>query len=292
MFGKKKLAAAAVTTNPAPAEGTDWIPEGGLTPVHVEESAEAEIAPYQNTWEKFWSIFKHNKVALVSLIVIILYIVICVGAPFFAPYDPVETNLANGLALPSAEHPLGCDKLGRDVLSRMIYGGRISLMIGLFPTLVSMTLGAILGITAGFIGGKVDMIIMRIADICMAFPSLLLAMVVSYTIGPGFLTSIGVKRGIIMLRHILPNCLPTLIVMLTNHIPGNILTESSLSFLGIGAQPPMTSWGLMVYQTKSYLDRNPTITLAPGIAILVLVVAFNFLGDAVRDKLDPRLQEQ
>ena len=151
-------------------------------------------------------------------------------------------------------------------------------------------------------------------------------MVVSYTIGPGFLTiflalsfvnwagtarvvrsevlslrekeyveaatSIGVKRWKIMLRHILPNCLPTLIVMLTNNIPGNILTESSLSFLGIGAQPPMTSWGLMVYQTKSYLDRNPTITLAPGIAILILVVAFNFLGDAVRDKLDPRLQEQ
>ena len=326
MFGKKKQAAPAVTTNPAPAEGIDWIPEGALTPIHVEESAEAEIAPYQNTWEKFWSIFKHNKVALVSLIVIILYIVICVGAPLFAPYDPVETNLANGLALPSKEHLLGCDKLGRDVLSRMIYGGRISLMIGLFPTLVSMTLGAVLGITAGFVGGKVDQIIMRIADICMAFPSLLLAMVVSYTIGPGFLTiflalsfvnwagtarvvrsevlslrekeyveaatSIGVKKWVIMLRHILPNCMPTLIVMLTNHIPGNILTESSLSFLGIGAQPPMTSWGLMVYQTKSYLDRNPTITLAPGIAILILVVAFNFLGDAVRDKLDPRLQEQ
>ncbi|MBQ4409538.1 MAG: hypothetical protein II831_02320, partial [Firmicutes bacterium] len=107
MFGKRKLAAPAVTTNPAPAEGIDWIPEGALTPIHVEESAEAEIAPYQNTWEKFWSIFKHNKVALVSLIVIILYIVICVGAPLFAPYDPVETNLANGLALPSKEHLLG-----------------------------------------------------------------------------------------------------------------------------------------------------------------------------------------
>lgn len=326
MFGRKKLAAAAVTTNPAPAEGTAWIPADGLEPIYVEESAEAEIAPNQTLWEQFWSIFKHNKVALISLIVIILYIVVCVGAPLFAPYDPLAQDLSQGLAKPSAEHILGCDKLGRDVLSRMIYGGRISLMIGLFPTLVSMTLGTILGITAGFVGGKVDMIIMRLADICMAFPSLLLAMVVSYTIGPGFLTiflalsfvnwagtarvvrsevlslrekeyveaatSIGVKRWKIMLRHILPNCLPTLIVMLTNNIPGNILTESSLSFLGIGAQPPMTSWGLMVYQTKSYLDRNPTITLAPGIAILILVVAFNFLGDAVRDKLDPRLQEQ
>ena len=270
--------------------------------------------------------FKHNKAFRFTTCLVLLLILIAIAAPVISPYDPLEAVMRNANMEPSLQHLCGTDKLGRDVLSRMIYGGRISLMIGLFPTLVSMTLGTILGITAGFVGGKVDMIIMRLADICMAFPSLLLAMVVSYTIGPGFLTiflalsfvnwagtarvvrsevlslrekeyveaatSIGVKRWKIMLRHILPNCLPTLIVMLTNNIPGNILTESSLSFLGIGAQPPMTSWGLMVYQTKSYLDRNPTITLAPGIAILILVVAFNFLGDAVRDKLDPRLQEQ
>ncbi|MBQ1395900.1 MAG: ABC transporter permease subunit, partial [Eubacterium sp.] len=162
--------------------------------------------------------------------------------------------------------------------------------------------------------------------VIMAFPSLLLAMVVAYTIGNGLLTifialsfvswagtarvvrsevlslrekeyveaatSIGVKRSVIMFRHIFPNTVPTLIVLLTSHIPGNILTESSLSFLGVGAQPPSTSWGLLVYQMKAYLQITPVATLAPGLAILILVVAFNFFGDAVRDKLDPKLQEQ
>lgn len=323
---KRFMQAAAVTTIPAPSSGTDWIEPGSLEPIRLEESAEAEMAPDRTIIQKLRSMFRRNKLALASLIVIILFILMSVGAPIIAPCDPYAQDYSLSLAKPSAGHLLGCDKLGRDVLSRMLYGGRLSLMIGLFPTLVSMILGTVLGITAGFVGGKVDSVIMRMADICMAFPSLLLAMVVSYTIGPGFLTiflalsfvswagtarvvrsevlslrekeyveaatSIGVKKWVIMLRHILPNCAPTLIVMMTNHIPGNILTESSLSFMGIGAQPPATSWGLLVYQTKSYLEQNPTITLAPGIAILILVVAFNFLGDAVRDTLDPRLQDQ
>lgn len=321
----KKLYKAAATTNPAPA-GIEWIPAGGLESIYIEESAEAEIAPNKTTWQKITSLFKHNKLALVSLIIIILFILMCAFAPLIAPYDPNAQDLANGLKGISADHWLGTDKLGRDVFSRMVYGGRISLMIGLLPTAVSMIIGTLLGLVAGFVGGLIDSIIMRLADICMAFPSLLLAMVVSYTIGTGFLTiflalsfvswagtarvvrsevlslrekeyveaamSIGVKKSIIMLRHILPNCVPTLIVLLTTNIPGNILTESSLSFLGIGAQPPDTSWGLMVYQTKAYLQTNPVITLAPGIAILILVVAFNFFGDAIRDALDPRLQEQ
>ena len=316
----------AVTTTPVPKDGSDWIIDGATTPIMLDESAEAEMAPDFTTWQKFCNIFKHNKLALISLIVILIIIIVSIGAPIFAPYDPNAQDFSLSLAKPSAQHLLGCDKLGRDVLSRMIYGGRISIMIGFLPTIVSMVLGTVLGITAGFVGGRTDTIIMRIADICMAFPSLLLAMVVSYTIGTGFLTiflalsfvswagtarvvrsevlalrekeyveaatSIGVKKWTIMLRHIFPNCMPTLIVMMTNNIPGNILTESSLSFLGIGAQPPDTSWGLLVYQTKAYLQRNPAITLAPGVAILILVVAFNFLGDAVRDALDPALKDQ
>ena len=326
MGKKNKLALqTAATTTPAP-EGTDWIPEDALESVRIEESAEAEVAPNKTAWEKFVGIFKHNKLALISFIVIILFIVISLCAPLFAPYDVDYQDMSQALAKPSMQHWFGCDKFGRDVLSRMIYGGRVSLMIGLLPTIVSMFIGTILGLTAGFIGGKTDAVIMRIADICIAFPSLLLAMVVSYTIGSGLLTifialsfvswagtarvvrsevlslrekeyveaatSIGVRRKTIMFRHIFPNCIPTLIVLLTNSIPGNILTESSLSFLGIGAQPPSTSWGLLVYQTKQYLNINPVCTLAPGVAILLLVVAFNFLGDAVRDALDPRLQEQ
>ena len=332
MFNRKLDQAADVLSEKfvsnmaADLKGTDWIPEGALEPVRVEESAEAEIAPNQTLGEQFWSIFKHNKLALISLILIIMFIVVVVFAPIFAPYDPYEQDLSLSLAKPSKAHLLGCDKFGRDILSRMIYGGRVSLAIGLLPTTVSIIIGTTLGLVAGFVGGKVDQIIMRIADVIMAFPSLLLAMVISYTIGNGILTifvalsfvswagtarvirsevlslrekeyveaatSIGVKRATIMFRHILPNCIPTLIVLLTGHIPGNILSESSLSFLGVGAQPPSTSWGLMVFQMKQYLTMNPLGTLAPGIVMLLLVVAFNFLGDAIRDKLDPRLQEQ
>lgn len=324
-MSKKLQYVAATTTTPVP-EGTSWIPENATSPVHLEESAEAEIAPNQSVWEKFKGMFKHNKLALVSMIIIILFILMCIFAPYIAPYGLDEQDTSNSLAKPSAEHLLGCDKLGRDILSRIIYGGRTSLMVAFIPTAISMVLGTLLGLTAGFVGGKVDSIIMRIADICIAFPSLLLAMVISYALGTGIMTvmialsvvswggtarvvrsevlslrekeyveaatSIGVKRWTIMIRHILPNCVPTLIVLTTNNIPGNILTEASLSFLGIGAQPPLTSWGLLVNQTKQYLSLNPTITLAPGIAILILVVAFNFFGDAVRDALDPKLQEQ
>lgn len=305
-------------------EGTDWIPEGATEPIHVEETAEAEIAPDESLKEQVFSIFRHNKVALVSAIIIVLFVIITVAAPLFAPCDPYAQDMYNKLDGPSSEHLLGTDNLGRDVLSRMIYGGRVSLMVGLVPTTISMILGTALGLIAGFIGGKVDNVIMRIADVLMAFPSLLFAMLVSYTLGKGMLTifialsfvgwagtarvvrsevlslrekeyveaatSIGVKRGTIMFRHILPNCVPTLVVLFTMNVPGNILTESSLSFLGVGAQPPSTSWGLLVFDMKNYLSQAPVATLAPGIVILILVVAFNFLGDALRDKLDPSLK--
>lgn len=324
---KKKLMTAAETTNKVPKDrSVPWIPKDATLPVHIEERAEAEISPNQTLWEQFWSIFRHNKLALVSLILIIVIIIACYGAPLFAPYDPIEQHLQERLAGPSAEHLLGQDQFGRDILSRMMYAGRISLFIGFVPTILSLVLGAVLGIIAGFSGKLVDAVIMRLADICLAFPSLLLAMVFAYALGKGIIpvfialtmvnwagtarlvrsevlslrekeyveaaTSIGVKRGVIMLRHIFPNCIPTLIVLFTNNIPGSILTESSLSFLGVGAQPPQTSWGKLVYDMRQYLDRSPVATLAPGVIILILVVAFNFLGDAIRDKFDPRLQEQ
>lgn len=305
-------------------EGTDWIPEGATQPAEVEAEAESEIAPDETIGEQIKSMFKHNKLALVSAILIVLFILVTVLAPIVAPHDPYVQDLTQRLQGPSAEHLLGTDNYGRDVLSRMLYGGRVSLLVGIFPTIISMTIGTALGLIAGFYGGKIDSIIMRLADVLMAFPSLLLAMLISYTLGNGLLTifmalsvvswagtarvvrsevlslrekeyveaatSIGVKRGTIIRRHILPNCVPTLIVLFTMNVPGNILTESSLSFLGIGAQPPSTSWGLMVYESKQYLQMTPVSTLAPGITILLLVVAFNFLGDALRDKLDPSLK--
>jgi ABC-type dipeptide/oligopeptide/nickel transport system permease subunit len=268
---------------------------------------------------------RKNKLASLSLLVICLIVLATLTAPLYAPYDPNLPSLGERFAAPSARHLLGCDDLGRDQLVRLIYGARISIMIGLLPTSLSMLLGTVLGLVAGYFGGKTDFWIMRLADIVLAFPSLLLAMVVSYTMGGGIVSifialsvvswagtarvirsqtmslrekefveaarSIGVRPGVIILRHILPNCVPNLIVLFTLNIPGAILNESSLSFLGVGAAPPSTSWGLMIYRYKTYLMSYPWLAIAPGMAILIFVLAFNFLGDGVRDALDPYMKD-
>lgn len=290
------------------------------------EDLRAQLGETETTWDKFKTICRENKLAVASAIVILLIALAAIFAPVVAPYDPTEQDLLNRLQGMSKEHIFGTDQLGRDVFSRMIYGARISLCIGIFPTLISMILGTILGLMSGYLGKYVDFIIMRLADITMAFPSLLLAMVVMYTLGNGIINiflaltivswagtarvvrsqtlslkekeyveaarSIGVGSFKTMFRHILPNCLPSLIVLFTLNIPGSILSESSLSFLGIGAQSPQTSWGLMVSEGKDYLFTNPVIAIAPGIAILVLALAFNFLGDGVRDVMDPYTKQQ
>lgn len=276
--------------------------------------------------ESLLDMFRVNKLALVSLIVIVIVILAAIFAPLLIPYDPTKQDLLNRLKGPSAAHLLGTDNLGRDTFSRILMGTRVSVVIGLAPTLISMVIGTVLGMIAGYCGKKIDFVIMRLADIMLAFPSLLLAMVVMYTLGGGLLNifialsmiswaqtarvvrsqtlalrnaeyvqaaeSIGVGKWTIMFRHILPNCLPSLIVLFTMNIPGNILQESSLSFLGIGAQPPSTSWGLMVTEGKQYLFNAPVLALAPGVAILILVLAFNFLGDGLRDALDPYLDQK
>lgn len=280
-----------------------------------------------DTWmDKVKTLVRQNKLAAFSAVVIVLILLAAIFAPLVAPYDYLKQSLVDRLQAPSAEHWLGTDELGRDVVSRIIYGARVSLTIGLVPTLISMTIGTILGLFAGFYGGKVDFIIMRLADVMLAFPSLLLAMVVMYTMGGGLVNifialslvnwastarivrsqtlslkekeyveaarSIGVKKWTIMMRHILPNCIPSLIVLFTLNIPSAILSESSLSFLGVGAQPPSASWGLMVVRGKKYLFSEPWLSLAPCVAIMIVVIAFNFLGDGLRDVLDPYLKEQ
>ena len=289
------------------------------------EDIEAEIADSDSIWDKIKNMIKSNKLAAISLIIILLFCFCAIFAPLVAPHDPTLQNYDNVRAKPSSEHLLGTDELGRDVLSRIIYGARISLVIGLVPTTISMVLGTILGLMAGFLGKKVDFVIMRLADIMLAFPSLLLAMVVMYTLGATLINifialsvvswagtarvvrsqtlslkekefveaakSIGVKDYVIMIRHILPNCLPSLIVLFTMNIPGSILSESSLSFLGIGAQPPASSWGLMVVNGKQWLFSEPWVAISPGVAILILVLAFNFLGDGLRDAIDPYMKE-
>ena len=271
-------------------------------------------------------LFRENRLAMISAIVIALFILAAILAPILTPYEFDQQDIFARLAPPSGTHLLGTDELGRDILTRMLYGSRVSLLVGIVPTMISMLAGAVLGILAGYLGGIVDTLVMRLADIMLAFPSMLLAMVIMYTLGDGIVNiflalalvnwasvariaraetlrlreteyveaarSIGVTRAKIMLRHILPNCVPSMIVLFTLNIPSAILSESSLSFLGLGIRPPMASWGMMVSVGRQYLYSNPWLSLAPSAAIMVIVLAFNFLGDGLRDVLDPHLNRQ
>lgn len=298
----------------------------GAVPVSGGSDPMSEIGESDTWMDQVKTLIRQNKLAAASAVLILLIILAAVFAPLVAPYDHLTQSLTDRLQTPSMAHWLGTDELGRDVLSRIIFGARISLTIGLVPTLISMAIGTVLGLCAGVYGGKVDFVIMRLADVMLAFPSLLLAMVVMYTMGGGLINifialslinwastarvvrsqtlslkekeyveaarSIGVSRWKIMFRHILPNCLPSLIVLFTLNIPSAILSEASLSFLGVGAQPPSASWGLMAVRGKKYLFSEPWLCIAPSVAIMIVVLAFNFLGDGLRDVLDPYLKEQ
>ena len=284
---------------------------------------EAEIQPDEGVFRSILNMFRTNRAALLGLVLILLIVALAIAAPLVARYDPEALDLVNMRKAPSAQHWFGTDDLGRDVFARIVYGSRTSLMIGFVPSAISLVLGTLLGLMAGFIGRKVDAVIMRVADVVLAFPSLLLAMVVMYTLGASLLNmfialsiinwagtarvvraqtlslkekefveaarSLGVSKPMIVLRHILPNCVPNLIVLFTLDIPGAIMWESSMSFLGVG-DPNAASWGLMVSQGKQYAYMCPWLILAPGLAILITVMAFNFLGDGLRDAIDPYMK--
>lgn len=290
----------------------------------TEDQRLSELGEADGLSQKLRRLGQQNKLAVVSAVVIVLLILAAILAPVLTPYAFDEGDILNRLSSPSAAHLLGTDETGRDVLTRMLYGARVSLAVGIVPTLASMLLGVALGMVAGFVGGKTDYIIMRIADVMLAFPSLLLAMVIMYTLSDGLINiflalalvnwasvarivrsetlslketeyveaarSMGVSSGRIMLRHILPNCLPSLIVLFTLNVPSAILSESALSFLGIGVQMPNCSWGLMVNRGREFLYTAPWLSLAPSAAIMLVVLAFNFLGDGLRDVLDPHLK--
>lgn len=282
-----------------------------------------EAETFASAVKRLW---RENKLAAASAIVILLFILAAILAPVLTPYTFDGMDLHNRLAPPSRAHLLGTDEAGRDVLTRMLYGSRVSLLVGIVPTVISMLVGAILGIIAGYNGGRTDAVIMRIADVMLAFPSMFLAMAIMYTLGDGMINiflalalvnwasvarivraetlklketefveaarSIGVGKLVIMLRHIFPNCAPSLIVLFTLNIPSAILSESSLSFLSIGIKPPQASWGLMVNAGRQFLYSQPWLSLSPSVAIMVVVLAFNFLGDGLRDVLDPHLKNQ
>ena len=282
-----------------------------------------EAETFASAVKRLW---RENKLAAASAIVILLFILAAILAPVLTPYTFDSMDLHYRLARPSRTHLLGTDEAGRDVLTRMLYGSRVSLLVGIVPTVISMLAGAILGIIAGYNGGRTDAVIMRIADVMLAFPSMFLAMAIMYTLGDGMINiflalalvnwasvarivraetlklketefveaarSIGVGKLVIMLRHIFPNCAPSLIVLFTLNIPSAILSESSLSFLSIGIKPPQASWGLMVNAGRQFLYSQPWLSLSPSVAIMVVVLAFNFLGDGLRDVLDPHLKNQ
>lgn len=286
-----------------------------------ERLPETVERPFREALFRLW---RENPAARISIIVIALFAAAAVFAPVLTPYGYEQQDLAARLSGPSARHLLGTDELGRDLLTRMLYGSRISLLVGIVPTVLSMLAGAALGILAGYIGGRTDAVIMRLADIMLAFPSMLLAMVIMYTLGDGLMNiflalalvswagvarivrsetlklresayieaanSAGVRPSRIMLRHILPNCMPSIIVLFTLSVPSAILSESSLSFLGLGIQKPQASWGLICNTGRQFLYTDPWLSLAPSIAIMLIVLAFNFLGDGLRDVLDPHLK--
>ena len=262
--------------------------------------------------------------AVVGGTVIAAMIVAAVFAPLVAPDDPTHQNFTSLLRGPSLAHPLGTDELGRDTLSRVIYGARVSLQVGMIAVGLSLIVGGTLGLISGYAGGGVDTVIMRIMDGLLAFPALVLALAITAMLGPNLRNamiaigitgipsyarlvrgqvlvirdleyvqaarSVGAGHGRIMLRHVLPNTTAPIIVETSVAIPAAILAEAGLSFLGLGVQPPMPSWGAMINTAQGYMQREPWIAIAPGAAILIAVLAFNFMGDALRDALDPRLK--
>ena len=276
-----------------------------------------------NPWvDKFGQVIK-NRFALIGLIILGLLVVVAVFAPFFAPHDPYELNLGQSLQPPGTpDHPLGTDKLGRDILSRLIFGSRVSLIVGFIVVGIALTVGVTLGAISGYFGGLVDNIIMRIVDVVIAFPFLILAIAIVSIVGPsltnmmivlggvvwidyarvvrGMVLSIkeeefvvaarvvGAKDGRIIFKHVLPGTMGVIIVQATFGIASAILAASGLSFLGMGAQPPSAEWGAMLNDAQKYLRKAPMMTFAPGLAIMLTVLAINFVGDALRDAFDPR----
>ena len=299
------------------------LTNGVGSPAVLPPSARFRQKP-RGLWIDAWSRLTRNRVAMAGGLIVVLLVVVGAGAAHLAPYDPSAQELARTLATPSRAHILGTDALGRDILSRLMYGAGISLRIGFLGTLIACLIGTALGLVSGYYGGKLDTLLMRLVDIQLAFPGLLLALCIVAIIGPGLenvIVAVGifgiptfarVTRGQIltlkqqdyvsaarmlgardrriMFRYMLPNAMAPIIVVATFSIATAILTAASLSFLGLGAQPPTPEWGAMLSDGREYLVIAPHVVIFPGLAILITVLAFNLFGDGLRDALDPRLR--
>lgn len=279
----------------------------------------------QGPWMEIFQRFTRNKMAVIGVIIILALVFCALFAPLIAPYGYDDQNIANALQSPSAEHIFGTDNFGRDIFSRVIYGSRISLQVGLLAVSVAIVVGGTLGALAAFYGGKTDSIIMRCMDVLMAIPGMLLAIAIAASLGPGLsnmmiaigvgsvpsyarvvraavLTvkeqeyieaarSIGANDYRIILKHILPNALAPIIVQATLGVAGAILSCATLSFLGLGIAPPVPEWGSMLSAARQYLRSDWYMATFPGLFIMLTVYALNIVGDGLRDAIDPRLKD-
>jgi peptide/nickel transport system permease protein len=288
-------------------------------------TGESEAPPRVSEWKRFQRVFFQRKLVLFGLIILAIMLFVAITANWIAPYSPYKGDLMNeSLLLPKAQHWLGTDLQGRDELSRLMFGTRSALEVGFITVALAAIIGMALGIISGYFGGVIGMIIMRFMDALMGFPMIILAMVISAVLGaglqnviialmvatvPGYarvmnaLTmslrendyimaekSIGSTNARTMIKHILPNAMPPMIVLITLQLGSLILAEAALSFLGIGLNPPGAAWGAMVNDGYRYMLTNPVLSFAPGLAIMLVVFAFNMVGDGLRDALDPRLR--
>lgn len=272
-----------------------------------------------------WNHIKKNKGAMAGVIIIALMVVLSLLSTYIIPYDMNEMDMANQFATPSLAHPFGCDELGRDILVRVLYGARYTLSIGILSVAISASIGIVLGAIAGYFGGIVDSIIMRVLDIFQAFPQLLLAILFSAVFGvgldkavlalgvagiPGYArliraniltirgmeyieaaSSINCSKARIIAKHVIPNAISPLIVQISMSIASAGLSAASLSFLGLGVQPPTPEWGAMLANARQYIRNYPHMVTIPGCFIAASVLCFNLIGDAIRDALDPKLRD-
>ena len=273
----------------------------------------------------FWRAFRRNKLALIGGVVVVILVALALLAPGIAPWDPNRPDVRKILDAPSKAHPLGTDQLGRDVLSRMLYGARVSLAVGFVSVGIATIIGIALGAAAGYHGGTIDALVMRLVDLMLVFPRLFLLLAVLAFLRPSIWTimavigltgwmsvarlvraeflslkerefvlwsqSIGASSFRTIWRHILPNAIGPVLVAMTLGIPAAILTESGLSFLGLGVQPPHATWGNILNEGKDAIEIGWWLSAYPGLAILVTVLSYNLLGEGIRDALDPRLRQ-
>jgi ABC-type dipeptide/oligopeptide/nickel transport system permease subunit len=292
----------------------------------AEAVAEAtEVAPRAvGTRERTWKAFRRNRPAMAGLIILAVLVLMAIAAPLLTPYDPVGQELGQALERPSVAHPFGTDHLGRDILSRILHGARISLFIGVMGVALGLIVGVPLGLVSGYFGGWVDIIVQRIADVMLAFPAILLALSLVAVLGVGLqnvIIAVGISVVPIFMRlargsvlsireqtyveaaralggtdlriirsHVLPNSLAPLIVQATLSVGITILIAAGLGFLGLGVQPPTPEWGSMLGEGRQYIFNASYMATFPGVAIAISVLAFNLVGDGLRDALDPHMR--